>query len=519
MMSQSIGTGRAFARDEKGGIAIIAAVCLSLMLGMSALAVDSAVFYLQKRKLQSATDLAAIAAASAPGNAQAAANATLARNGFATPAVVLVEYGTYTSDAATPTANRFVAQASGGNAIRLTTQINSPVYFSRVFSITRAAASGVTQLETVPANTVQINAKAIAMQTNTAAFSVGSRLLGLNGGLANAVLGSLLGTNVSLSLMDYQSLASANIDMFAFSRALATRLSLTGVSYDQLAATSVRSGTVVSAMADAVANNPVAVLALRSIATSIGNTGAMITIAPLVSFGPYGNLAVSTSTPVTAIANAMDMASAVAQISNGTRQVLVNLGASVPGLAAATLQLSIGARPVDSSLVAIGAQGSTLHTAQTRLLINASVGSAALGTAVSVPLYLELASANASLSTISCPNLDPTAASVGLSVTPAVLNASIGAVSASDFTNFTRSASVTPATLVTCTGRHCECDGPSLCGDDQRIADIGPLFGCGHCCCHAQNDIDNRLHHITHHQPARHSAIARADCGAWAGFA
>ena len=67
-----------------------------------------------------------------------------------------------------------------------------------------------------------------------ATFAIGSRLVSLNGGLLNAILGRMLGTTLSLSAMDYQALIDAHIDAFDFLNALATRLDLTGVTYDSV---------------------------------------------------------------------------------------------------------------------------------------------------------------------------------------------------------------------------------------------------------------------------------------------
>lgn len=61
--------------------------------------------------------------------------------------------------------------------------------------------------------------------------------------MLNAVLGRLLGANLSLSVMDYNALASANIDLFQFSNALATRVGLKAVTYGDLVAGNLASAT------------------------------------------------------------------------------------------------------------------------------------------------------------------------------------------------------------------------------------------------------------------------------------
>src|SRR3546814_8372455 len=67
-----------------------------------------------------------------------------------------------------------------------------------------------------------IRATATGARRGYAAFSLGSRVAALNGGLPNALLSALTGSKVSLSVMDYNALASTDIDLLAFSDALRT---------------------------------------------------------------------------------------------------------------------------------------------------------------------------------------------------------------------------------------------------------------------------------------------------------
>jgi uncharacterized membrane protein len=424
-----------------------------MLMTVAGLMLDGTNLYLNKRKLQGATDLAAIAAAGSIDKAQAAATATLGLNGFTGAAISTLEFGVYSADPSLSTAQRFVPQASGGNAVRLTTQIAVRPFFGNVLSMNRANAAPSTPGNTTSFQTqgmtVAVGAHAIAMQNNQASFAIGSRLLGLNGGIENALLGALLGANLSLSVMDYQSLASANIDVFEFNNALATRLHMTAATYDQVAAASVQPPTVLAAMADAIHGNAQAQAALQTIASAA--LARTITVAPLVSYGPFGSMTAAVNGPLTATVSALDMLTALAQVSNGTSQVQVNLGASVPGLVGATLQLGIGQRPVGSGLVSVGAPGATIHTAQTRLLLTVTVGPV-LESLVSLPVYIELASGTATLSSVLCSPLTPSNVSVTLGVTPAVVSAAIGSIPASAFTNYAQPPAVTPATLATIAG-------------------------------------------------------------------
>ncbi len=79
-----------------------------------------------------------------------------------------------------------------------------------------------------------IAASGMAHRPAEARFSVGSRLLGLDGGILNAVLGELLGARLSLSVMDYRALASADLDLPVLLDAVGDRLSVTAGSYDRI---------------------------------------------------------------------------------------------------------------------------------------------------------------------------------------------------------------------------------------------------------------------------------------------
>lgn len=442
-----------FRDDDAGAVTVLTALALVVIFGFGALAVDLGSFFYQKRRLQAATDLAAMAAATNVAKAQQAAVATLQLNGFEPGVVQRIETGAYVADLSTPAAQRFTPVGGlSPNAVRLTTQIKAPLVFGRVLQLLSTAGTGATPDRDVSVqrlNDVKITSHATAAQNALASFAIGSRLVGLNGGVLNAVLGGLLGANLSLSAMDYEALASANIDLFAFSNALATRAGLTAATYDQLASAEFKAGDLFGAALDAArtnqSNSATAITALSQIAAAAPTSTARIS--PLLSYGPYGPANVGSAAPISASVAALDLVSAIAQVANGTHQVEAAFDLGVPGVAAASLRLAIGERPVGSSWVAIGSTGASVHTAQTRLLLTFDL-SAPGPTTVHAPVYLELASATANLTAISCGAGVPTSSSVSLAVTPAVVDAWIGAVSDADFTNFSVAANPGPATLL-----------------------------------------------------------------------
>ncbi len=99
-------------------------------------------------------------------------------------------------------------------------------------------------------------------------------------------------------------------------------------------------------------------------------------------------------------------------------------------------------------LTVTSAKGYTLSTAQTRILITAGLltGNVLLPS-VTLPVYVELASATASLGSISCSGASATQG-VSLNVVPSVGKVAIASVSATDMANFAASVPLASATLV-----------------------------------------------------------------------
>lgn len=438
---------RRFIADTRGNIAMMSAGCLLLAVGCAALGVDVGAIFADKRKTQSAADLAAIVAASDLGNASKAAAATLAKNKFPANALVSVEPGTYSANAALTPAARFVpSPAASANAVRVTLMTKTPLFFGKVMS-------GQAEYD--------IRATATASTTALATFAIGSRLASLNGGVLNGLLGNMFGASLSLAAMDYQALADAKIDMFDFLNALAERVSITGVSYDTLLSTNLKVTDIVAALLSAQkAANGVnaATTALTSISQALSGITTKVTPSSLVSLGPYGGLTVGQKPKVSATASALGLLSAAAALANGAQQVSATVAAGLPGIAGVTVQAAIGERPVGTSWVKVGQKGASVHTAQTRILLTVQLLGGGGVASVSVPVYVEIAAGTATLNALSCgyPNIANSSATLGVS--PGIVDAWIGNVSSADMKNFSTKPNPPAATLavvgpVTVSGR------------------------------------------------------------------
>ncbi|WP_298271683.1 pilus assembly protein TadG-related protein [uncultured Bradyrhizobium sp.] len=428
---------RHFRTDNRASFVVMTAGLMTLMIGCAGLAVDLGTIFADRRKTQSTADLAAIVAAANLNNAVNAATATVVQNKYPASAVVKVETGTYTADGAIAPQARFVTPAVGtANAVRVTLNTQTPLFFARYLTGQRSFT---------------IKATAVASTTAAASFSIGSRLLSVNGGALNALLSSLLGTSISLSVMDYNSLISTKIDALDFLQALATRVNLTVGTYDTLLKANIKVGDIIAAALSTQQSTngaSAATTALSSISQAVASSPAKLVTGKLIDLGPFANLTVGQKPQIGANVSIFDLINAVAQISNGTHQVATNIDLNLPGLAQVAVYVTIGERPVGSSWVQFGTQGVSLHTAQTRLLVLVKVLGTGSVSLIKLPIYVEVASATATLNAVSCGRPDISTSQVTLGVTPGIVDAWIGDVGVAEMNDFTRKPNPPPVKLV-----------------------------------------------------------------------
>jgi uncharacterized membrane protein len=379
-----------FARDRRGTIAIVSAVAFSVACFLSAFAIDLGSLYVQRRHAQGAADLAAIAAANDLDDAYAAARATLRSNGIEDIEQLVVEVGRYEPDAAIEVGLRFTPGEVPSNAVRVSLAEPSQLHFASTFTDIRP----------------EIEVEAIAATGSVASFSLGSRLLALRGGLANAVLGALLGTELELSVMDYEALASADIDAFQFLDALATEIDMEAGTYDDVLQSEVTVADMLAAASHVASDggSTVAARILGGVTRSVA--GASLQPGSIIDAGPMSTLNVGDPAVdgFDASLSALEMLQAAAVVAGGGRQVALDLAGGVPGVLSLTAELTIGEAMQHSGWVSVGRPEAELHTAQTRLRVTAEIGGTGLlrGISIRVPLYVELASASARLAAIEC---------------------------------------------------------------------------------------------------------------------
>ena len=428
-----------FFSNTSGNVTIMTTVAFTMAIAIAALGIDAGSVFADRRKAQSAADLAAIAAAANIANAEKMANATAVLNKVPPNTSVSVETGIYvpSPDIAPPA--RFTAgPVAGANAVRVTLNTQTPLFFGRMIA-------------GMP--TFDIRTRATASTSALATFAIGSRLLALNGGIVNGVLGALLGTSLSLSVMDYDALAKSNIDVFDWMNALAARTGTSSGTYDNLLSGKFKVTDVVAAMITAnksAGGSSASTAALTMVSQSLAGNSTKISGASLVSLGPYGAISIGDKPRVAVSIAALDLLSATA--ATGNNKVSAGLNAGLPGIASVSLAATIGERPQGTSWVRVGAKGASVHIAQTRVLLMFQLNGTGVIPQVNLPVYIEVASGTATLTALSCGFNDIAKSSATLGVTPGLVDAWIGDVSNAEMKNFSVKPNPPPALLASLAG-------------------------------------------------------------------
>ncbi|GLS32837.1 Uncharacterized membrane protein [Mesorhizobium albiziae] len=444
--------------DRSGNFATLGALTAPIAITLAAFAIDEGSLYYERRQVQALADLAAITASANIANAEAAVITTLRDNGMTDITVVgspmpagvaignggpravavSLKTGRYDPDPEVPADERFQPGALPSNAVEVALQKTGTMYFGKLLM-----------------DPPTLGASATASAPAAAAFSIGSRLASLNGGMLNALLGGLLGTTVSLKVMDYEALIAADVEVLKFVDALATNLHLTAATYDEVLEAKATVGQIATALAAVDGVSDTAKLALQAIAAREPANAAEIPLTHLLDLGQAGRVAVGNhGAGFGAAASIMEILSASAAIAGNGKQVDLNLGAALPGVLNVTLNVAVGEPPQHSPFFSIGHAGDLVRTAQTRLKLTVDVGrpNDNLGGGVSLlsvrlPIYMELAYAEAKLTKVSCPTGRPESLKVQIAARPGVAELRIAEIDGTGFADFTRDLSFKPAKI------------------------------------------------------------------------
>ncbi|MBP1857066.1 pilus assembly protein TadG-related protein [Rhizobium herbae] len=440
-----------------GNIGISAALVLPLVVLSLGLGVDYGYLTLQKREMQGIADITAMVAASDLPNVEDVARNHFKNNGLdlaiATKSglidvdgkvipndltaikngIVTIVKGRYVPDPSLATGQRFIANATPADAAQVSIEKEGTLHLAAMFSAPPT-----------------MSAVGTAASTKLAAFSIGSRLASLDGGILNAVLGQMLGTTISLKVMDYQALVSADINIQPFLKIVSTKLSLTAASYDDVLKANLTMPQLLASMQAVQGVSSAATSALKALETASSKNKKTFTLSQILNLDPKKGLSVDAGSNWAMKVSALDIVTAAAGIANGTNQISLAAVAGLPGIASASVKLAIGEPPVTTPAHRLGAPGSAVRTAQTRLAIEVSIDGLAVlaGLRIKLPIYVEIAYAEGKLADIRCYGGSNTNASVSIDAVPGVAEIAIGTVNPTVLSNFSDEARVEKARLV-----------------------------------------------------------------------
>lgn len=392
---------RRFARDERGVISVMAVGALLLALAVAMIVIDTGAMLYARRDLQAATDAAALGAVrhlQAQEETRAAAETIFDMNGFQTDRIEALR-GVYEPDPTKLAVNRFTAEGGGIdeadiNAVKVRKIADSPTYFARLFGF---------------GNLTKIEAEATAAYVKTVSFSAGTRLAELNEGLANQILGGLLGTTINLSLVDYNALAAANIDALEFLDALAVEAGLDAGSdtYGDLLGADVTIGEIVAAAVEVLngenfeGDPSVAKLALQTALAPVGNVS--VPLDQIIGAVPFANRvigSIGSSAGSELPFNVYDILSGTVMAAGDGQVVGFDTDINLGSLASVSGTITVGS---PMAHVAVGKVGDSVQTSQVDIQLSADVLTIPLfGSLVSVPAYISAAEGTATISEIPC---------------------------------------------------------------------------------------------------------------------
>jgi uncharacterized membrane protein len=347
---------------------------------MTAIVMNQVSFYMAKRKLQDAVDMAALMVMQS-GDVTVANVTALIEGQMGAPVTgVKVVQGNYTPDAGVGASGRFLANVTPFNAI----QVDAKIAATKVM------------LADMLGDNLKIDASARAARRTSVSLVVGSRLVRLDGGLSEGLLNATLGYSGKLTVMDYNSLASAQVDMLPFLRALNTKANINAVTFDDVLSAPVSVGQVVDAL---VATTPDGnIVAILKKASPASGTNKII-LSRMIDLGSVTGL------PINTLLSGQGLKLGVGELLGGSAaladkdsQIAVNLTGKVGSLSVADVSLDVGEKPQILTFVGRAREGAEVETSQLKLNVGA-LGFTPLST---VKLDVTLASAEIEVDDIKC---------------------------------------------------------------------------------------------------------------------
>jgi tight adherence protein G len=392
-------TARRLAGGERGSVLVLASVAMLAVITATGLAVDLGNATSVKRNLQSVVDLASLDAVRAIGDrhgqggglstqqhAEKLARESMARNDFDPTDSAHGNSYAVVLGSVDPTTRTFTATADAAlqNAVQVSATTSQGWYF-------------------VPGSK-NWSASAVAVDRSNAGIAVGSFLARINTstGILNSVLGGFLGGNVTL--VGYTGLAAGTVTLAE----LGTELGLGVGSPSQLLATNVTLFNLLDATAKALTKQGSAAAVDVNSLKAVVNPALTLKLGDLISVAQGGGDA-----SMKAGLNVLQLIQMAAQVADGDHFASVTLGTSSLGGLGSLLNAggnTLSLKVIEAPRIAIGPAAqdaggqwvTKAHTAQVRAQIHLRPLGTVLGGVLDLPIYAELASANAALTGISC---------------------------------------------------------------------------------------------------------------------
>ncbi|MDP3492947.1 MAG: pilus assembly protein TadG-related protein [Hyphomonadaceae bacterium] len=344
---------RRLARDRRGSVITVFAFSAMVLAVLTAIVMNQISFYMAKRQLQSAVDMAALMVMESGVITVANAKALLEEQLDQPVSNVIVTQGRYSADAGVAAANRFTPNAAPFNALQLSARI----------------PGDKVMLAGMMAGTPMIDASARAARRTTASVVMGSRLVRVEGGLSAALLDAALGYKGKLTVMDYESLASANVDAGQFLRMLNTRADIKAVTFDDVVSAPVSVGELVDAMVATTPNGSIQALLKKS--APVSGTDKVL-LNEIIDLGSISNLPIdSLLSGETFPLSIGEVLTGSAALADGDQQIAINLAAVLGDASIANASLDVGEKPQVLNYQGRAGEGTKLSTSQFALNIGA----------------------------------------------------------------------------------------------------------------------------------------------------
>lgn len=371
---------RKFGSDERGSVITIFALSAMLLAVFVAIVMNQISFYLAKRNLQAAVDMATLMVMESGTLTAANAQKMIERQIGQKVTEVKLVTGNYTPDAAVAEANRFKANGTPLNAIQVSAKIpGEKVMMGGMLS-----------------DNMQISASARAARRTSASIVVGSRLVRIEGGLSAALLDAALGYKGKLTIMDYESLAAAKVDVGGFLQALNIGADIKAVTFDDVLNANVSVKQILDAMVATTTDGKV--LALLKKGNPASGT-SKIALRKVISLGSISKLPIDSLLAGQAFPVSIgEVLNGSAALSDGDHQIALDLAAVLGDASIANVSLDVGEKPQVLNYSGRANEGAEVETSQFKL----NVGALGLSPLTAVIVDVTLAGAEVEIDDIRC---------------------------------------------------------------------------------------------------------------------